>query len=160
MVKNLSHRLLTQDEEQVLALGLNFAVTPKTVPTEKIIAATKATAKQMRPDKAEKLRTIVSNVLRTTPRPRSNLPSHLQRAITGLRDDDTIPILLADKGNVTVVMDRKEYKKNIESILVEKTYKKPRRDPTQSIERKIGQALKENVIVFQCGVLDFLSEVG
>lgn len=45
-VKNLSHRSPTQDEEQVLALGLNFAVTPKTVPTEKIIAATEVTAKQ------------------------------------------------------------------------------------------------------------------
>ena len=51
-------------------------------------------------------------------------------------------ILPADKGNVTVVMDREEYNKKIESMLAEKTYKKLRRDPTQSIERKIGQALK------------------
>ena len=91
-----------------ISLGLNFGVTPKTVPTEKIIAATEVTAKQLRSDEAEKLRTIVSNALRTTPLPRSNLPSHLQRAIRGLRDDDTIVVLLADKGNVTVVMAREE----------------------------------------------------
>ena len=54
VVHNASDRTLTKDEKQVLALGLNFAVTPKDM-------------------------------------------------------DDTIVILPADKGNATVVMNRKDY---------------------------------------------------
>lgn len=38
-----SRRCLSPDEKQVLALGLNFAVTPRTIPTETIIASTEAT---------------------------------------------------------------------------------------------------------------------
>ena len=56
VVRNLSHRTLTEDEKRVLALGLNFAVTPKTIPVPDVIAATEATARQADPDTAERLR--------------------------------------------------------------------------------------------------------
>ena len=34
---NLSNRNLSKEEEQVLSLGLNFAITPSALPKEKII---------------------------------------------------------------------------------------------------------------------------
>ena len=53
VVCNLSKRRLSSDEKQVLALGLNFAVTPKTIPTETIIASTEAIARRMESQTAE-----------------------------------------------------------------------------------------------------------
>ena len=44
LVRNLSSRSLTEKEKDVLALGLNFAVTPKWIPTFEIIAGTESTA--------------------------------------------------------------------------------------------------------------------
>ena len=38
VVRNYSKRCLSSEEKQVFALGLNFAVTPRTIPTETIVA--------------------------------------------------------------------------------------------------------------------------
>lgn len=48
VVRNFICRNLTPEEKQVLTLGLNFAVTPKNILTEEIIATTEATARQVR----------------------------------------------------------------------------------------------------------------
>ena len=61
VVKNLSTRPLSEDESL-----LYYAVTPRTIPTNSIIAATEATAKQLDTDTAEKLRAGVSKVLQDT----------------------------------------------------------------------------------------------
>ena len=39
-VKNLSDRQLTQTEKNILAKGLNFAVTPRQIPLVELITAT------------------------------------------------------------------------------------------------------------------------
>ena len=104
LVRNYSSRCLSSNEKQILALGLNFAVTPR---TETIIASTEATAKKLDTQTAEKLRAHVSTVLQKSSPPKGNLPGHLRRAVRALREDESIVILPADKGNSTVVMDRK-----------------------------------------------------
>ena len=48
----------------------------------------------------------------------------------------TLSSSLTDKGNVTVVMDRKEYTKKLECMLEDGMYSKLRKDPTSSIESK------------------------
>ena len=124
LVKNLSQRPLTEEEKQVLALGLNYAVTPKAIPTASIIASTEATAKQFDTDSAHKLRAGISKVLQSSKPPKGNLTSHLRRAATELRKDRNIVILPTDKGNVTVVMDKKEYIEKLEHMLEDGTYSK------------------------------------
>ena len=66
VVRNLSKGSLSSDEERVLALGLNYAVPPKTIPTDVIIAATEATAKQLDSRTAETLRSKISRALQTS----------------------------------------------------------------------------------------------
>ena len=124
VVRNLSTRPLTEDEKKVLALGLNYAVTPRMIPVHNIIAATEATAKQLDTTTAEKLRAGVSQVLQSSKAPKSNLPSHLRKAAKELRNDHNIVVLPADKGNATVVMDRKDYVEKIEDMLKDKAYGK------------------------------------
>ena len=134
VVRNLSQRVLTEDKKRVLALGLNFTVTPKTIPVSNIIAATEATARQVAPDTAELLRSGVSSVLKSTKPPKNNLSSHLRRALKDLQKDETIVILPADKGNATVVMDRMEYVEKLETMLTYDTYRKLKKDPTARVE--------------------------
>ena len=73
VVKNMSKRLLTEDEKEVLTLGLNYAVTPRAIPTTDIIAATETTARQLPSEAADKLRSGVSATLQSAKPPRSNL---------------------------------------------------------------------------------------
>ena len=56
VVKNISQRNLTEEEKQVLALGLNYAVTPKAIPAAEIISATETAARRLNTDTAERLR--------------------------------------------------------------------------------------------------------
>jgi hypothetical protein len=63
MVKNFSSRSLTDSEEQVLALGLNFVNTLPRIPYNTIIASTEATAKQLNASEAEQLRLSMSKAL-------------------------------------------------------------------------------------------------
>ena len=61
---NLSSRLLSSTKEEVLALGLSFAVAPSHIPYEDIIAATEATAHRLDHRSADTLRLGVSTALR------------------------------------------------------------------------------------------------
>ena len=68
----------------MLALGLNFAVTPKQIPIFEIIAATEATASQLDSETAQRLRHRVSSILSTAKPPKSNLSRELQKAVKNL----------------------------------------------------------------------------
>ena len=98
-VRNLSNRVLTEEENDVLALGLNYAITPKQIPTLDIIAAMEATASHLDEEAAQKLRLEVSSVLISAKPPKKNLSGKLQKAIRDLRRDKDITILPADKGS-------------------------------------------------------------
>ena len=142
MVKNISRRALTEDEERVLALGLNFAVTPKQIFYRDIIAATESTARQLETDEAKQLRICVSEALSKARPPSSNIDKRMDRAIRDLRRDTDIVILPADKRNTTVVMDRTDYTMKMNTMLKDATYKKLKKDPTSRIESKITRSLR------------------
>ena len=143
MVRNLSNRVLTEGEKDVLALGLNYTITPKQIPTLDIIAATEATASHLDEETAQKLRLEVSSVLISARPPKKNLSGKLQKAIRDLRRDKDITILPADKGNATVVMDRSDYTTKMADLLEDPAYKKLKRNPTTGVENRISSALQE-----------------
>ena len=70
-----------------------------------------------------------------------NISRQEQAAINSLRQDKTINILCADKGNATVVMDKTEYDRKVADILNSASYRQFKKDPTQSIERRLQQKL-------------------
>ena len=142
IVKNFSHRALTEKEKDVLSRGLDFAITPKQIPTLEIIAATEATANLLNTDTAQLLRHKVSSILSTAKPPRSNLSRELHKLVKSLQDQ-SIVILPADKGNATIVLDRTDYMDKMESLLEDNAYKKVKRNPTSRIEARISTALKE-----------------
>ena len=144
LVRNLSNRVLTDNEEQVLMLGLNFAITPKQIPTADIISSMEATARQLDAPTANSLRVGISNVLNKARPPTPNLNHKMKKAIKDLRADKQIIILPADKGNITVVLNRDDYNEKIDALLQDhSTYKKIPKDPTTKIEARITRAIKD-----------------
>ena len=140
VVKNFSSRSLAPKEKEALALGLNFAVTPKQIPTFKIVAATEATASQLDGETAQLLRHRVSSILSTAKPPKSNLSRQLQKAVKNLREDRDIVILPADKGNATVILDQTDYAAKMEHLLEDRAYRKVQRNPTSRVEAKVSTA--------------------
>ena len=63
-----------------------------------------------------------------------NLNQNHRLALKQLRDDDSIVILPADKGNVTVVMERSVCREKIKEILSDGNYSPLRKDPTRQME--------------------------
>ena len=142
-MRNVNSRTLTEDEERILALGLNFVVTPRMIPPHDIIAATESTTRQLDTEKAKKLREGVSNALHKARLPTSNLDRGMLKTMKDLQKDDSIVILPADKENATVVMDRTEYLEKMNRLLEDETYRTLKMDPTSKVEKKITKALKQ-----------------
>ena len=85
-VRNISSRTLSDDEQEVLALGLNCAKAPGQIPYNVIIAATEATCKQLNNDDANQLKMEVSNALHKAKPPKRNVEERLQSWNTSQTD--------------------------------------------------------------------------
>ncbi|CAB4014446.1 Hypothetical predicted protein, partial [Paramuricea clavata] len=114
-VINMSARRLTPVEEDVLALGLNFAVVPRVLPKEEFVQRLEPKLYHMTNDEASNIRVQITEVLRRATLPASNLTKNKKDALKNLRADKSIHILKADK--------------------------ELKRDPTANIERKICSKL-------------------
>ncbi len=119
----MSARKLTPVEEDVLALGLNFAVVPRIIPKEEIVQHLEPKLYHLKNDAAFNIRVQVTEVLRRARLPRSNLSKNQKDAVRNLRTDKSIHILKADKGNATVILNRTDYDEKILSLLNTPTYK-------------------------------------
>ena len=65
-----------------------------------------------------------------------------QRALKRLKTDQNIVILPANKGRVTVVMDKTDYNDKMDSLVSDKqTYEVLKRDPTPALQRKLNNKL-------------------
>ena len=142
-VINRSARNLTPVEEDVLALGLNFAVAPRVLPTEEIVQRLEPKLFHLKNDVASNICVQITEVLRRAKLPRSNLTKNMKDAVRNLRADISIHILKADKVNATVVLDRAEYDNKVLAPLNTQTYKELKSDPTAKIERKICSKLSD-----------------
>ena len=133
--------MLSPNKEAVLKKGMNFAVTPRQIPVDDVIAGVEGGLKDLAGSDVDRARVKIAGVLTSCKPPPSNLPWSLQKALNNLKKDD-IMILPADKGRCTVVMDKVEYHDKISSLLADqKVYKVLDKDPTSGNERKMNAAL-------------------
>ena len=71
-----------------------------------------------------------------------NLTKDEQQALKRLKNDKNIVILPADKGRVTVVMDKTDYYDKMDALVNDKqTYELLKRDPTPALQRKLNNKL-------------------
>ena len=72
----------------------------------------------------------------------TNLTNDERQALKRLKTDKDIVILPADKGRVTVVMDRTDYHDKMNGLVNDKqTYEEFKRDPTPALQRKLNSKL-------------------
>ena len=75
--------------------------------------------------------------------PKPNLTYSQRAALRDLRNDNSIVILPADKGNATVVMDRSTYSDKMNALLKDEgTYLCISRNPTTRVEKQVSEALR------------------
>ncbi|XP_078355921.1 uncharacterized protein LOC144640707, partial [Oculina patagonica] len=144
-VRNISSRPLDKTETQVLSYGLKHSVTPKRIPTETIVSSVEAVLSRQRdlsePAK-DNIRSRIASTIQSASIPNSNLTKDEQQALKRLKTDDNIVILPADKGRVTVVMDKTDYYHKMDALVNDKqTYEVLKRDPTPALQRKLNNKL-------------------
>lgn len=84
----------------------------------------------------------IVGILKRAKPPTTNVTSAESKAIRDLQRDDTIMILPADKGKATVVMDKIEYERKIETMLSDtNTYVRIPHDPAPALERRMNAFL-------------------
>ena len=96
----------------------------------------------------------MTSTLQSASLPNSYLTPDEQKALKRLRKDENIVILPADKGRVTVVMDKTDCNDKMDSLVNDKqTYEVLKRDPTPALQRKVNNKLltlkKTDKIYFQ-----------
>ena len=143
-VRNISSRPLDKTETQVLSYGLKHSVTPKRIPTETIVSSVEAVLSRQR-DLSEPTKDNISRIASTIQSASltdNNLTKDERQALKRLKNDNDILILPADKGRVTVVMDKTDYHDKMDELVNDKqTYEVLKRDPTPALQRKLSSKL-------------------
>ncbi|XP_038072068.1 uncharacterized protein LOC119740735 [Patiria miniata] len=137
-VVNLSQRQLSKTESNILALGMNFATTPCKIPVEEFIQSIEPSIRKMDKEKAYNIRFQIHQVLKHSKPPKSNITRLEHQAINSLRNDSSIHILKADKGNAKVIMYRTEYDHKVQDILNTDIYTRLKKNPIPAVERKVA----------------------
>ena len=144
-VRNISSRPLDKTETQVLSYGLKHSVTPKRIPTEAIVSSVEAVLSRQRElseSAKDNIRSRIASTIQSASLPDSNLTKDERQALKRLKTDENIVILPADKGRVTVVMDKTDYYDKMDALVNEKqTYQVLKRDPTPALQRKLNSKL-------------------
>ena len=138
-VKNISHKQLTDQQKQVLAKGLNYnaADAKKLNFIADLESALKGT--ELTEDAKNNIRhQVTTNLLH------SKHPVDLtkQEALKDLKNDDDVIILPADKGRMTVVMDKSDCTNKAKALINDtNTYQPLDTDPSKTTVNRINTKL-------------------
>jgi hypothetical protein len=84
-------------------------------------------------------------IIKSAAKPK-NLTETERAALKTLREYTDLTILPADKGNATVILNTTEYKQKIAALLEDPSYRKLKKYPTDSTERKTNLLLKASAL--------------
>ncbi|PNF41399.1 hypothetical protein B7P43_G14428 [Cryptotermes secundus] len=143
-VVNLSGVPLEEAAYSALSKGLNFAVAPSSIPVKDILCGVEKAVMVLPEETAEEIRQETVRILKGSNKPKDNLTGAERRALRALKSNETLTVLPADKGNAAVVLATSDYNQKIAALLEDKTYRKLKKDPTDSIERKTLLLLKKS----------------
>ena len=135
-VVNLSTKTLSHHEKDLLEKGLNFSVTPKSIPTKDIVTKVETVLKNLTIAEADNIRAKTCLVLQKASPPEDNLSKKQRQALHSLKEDTEITILPADKGRVTVILSKEDYIKKCNDHLDGGPYIKLQKDPTERMKRE------------------------
>ena len=138
----MSSKILSEDDISILQKGFNFAITSNFVPKLDIVSEIEGGISNLSSGDKEIIRVEVSKALKSYRPPKSNVTRKERESLKQLKNDDSIIILKADKGNCTVVLDSDEYCSKMRDLLEDgDTYEAIRRDPIKKVERDLNSKL-------------------
>ena len=120
---------------------MDFALTPKSIPTEEIIQAVEPTLRCLDKTVVDDIQMQMSKTLRRAKPAKPNLSKEELSALHDLKRDSSIHILTVDKGNATVIMDRSQYTAKVSDILSSNSYRPLKKNPIPSIEKRVASKL-------------------
>jgi hypothetical protein len=136
------------DVQDILKLGEKFSIPiqNKKKSMKNLISSVESSIYKFDDHTKIEIRNKVSNILtnfKNSPNKSEVNFSRLQRnTVLFLKANPSLLVLTADKGNVTVVMDRHEYNRKVHSLLCDtNTYQLQTKEPTPSIQRKTNAYL-------------------
>lgn len=147
---NLSDHSLTDDQKDLLNLGLNCHLQPKydrnkkkielEILYESLISLQNRDKVTINPDLKEQLRNEAT--IRRSNNSSRLLTPRLRTAAKQLRDNKDIVIRRADKSNIFVLLNATDYNQKIEEILNDSTkFTQTTRDPTEPLQRKVNKLI-------------------
>ncbi|KAH8030791.1 hypothetical protein HPB51_011825 [Rhipicephalus microplus] len=145
-VRNLSSYELTPAECQVLSRGLNFNQA-KQPDTRKNVCAVENAIGLLRESERDKIRTKAVGILSRIRKSgcQQVLSEDEEKVIKPLHKNKKITVLPADKGNVTVVLDRSTYESKMTEIAGDcTTYAKINKDPTSKVQTGLRKTLSSS----------------
>lgn len=86
---------------------------------------------------------MVKSCLPNTTRTKPSLDPKQRTTLKQFREDNSIVILSADKGNMTVVMKRNGYRGKMEEIMSDGSCMSLKKDPTCKLERQLNELMKD-----------------
>ena len=85
-------------------------------------------------------------ILRDSSRPEDNLTGTERRAFRDLQKNTDLTILLANKGNATVLLNTVDYNHKIGALLQDTAYRRLAKGPTETVECKTSLLLKRSTL--------------
>ena len=131
VVYNNSSRKFTEEQLEVLALGLNFGITPKKFPLVEYIQAAELLCQRLQEvgdadsvEKATSIRNVVFQHLKQgyKMKIKANLTRRQREIIKELKEDNSIIICPADKGKAVVIEDKDVYLMKTHDQIIEGDY--------------------------------------
>jgi hypothetical protein len=148
---NLTNISVPDEVQEVLKLGEKYSIPipNQKIPMEDLISSIESSIYSLDDPIKIEIRNKVTNILTNFKNSPDKLTcsevkfTHLHRnAILFLKANPSLLILTADKGNVTVIMNRDDYNQKVQALLGDtNTYTLQRRDPTASIQTKVNSYL-------------------
>ena len=147
---NLSTAILSDDQKDLLNLGINYAIAPKYSKQAKKtelellyqdICKLKAQNKiEVNPDIQDQLR--AESTKHRTGTGRSSLDPRLRRAAGELRNNDSIVIRRADKSQTFVILNAADYHQKTADILSDQTkFKKISKNPVDQLKKSANDLI-------------------
>ena len=144
----MSSRQLTHIETDLLAKGLNFSITSKTLTNKDIIPPTEDAVKDLEKKEADTVCAKVSLTLQNTKLPKDNLSKDERKALNKLQSNTSIVILPADTGRSTIILNREDYLEKCMDHINSGPYQLLKKDPTTKIKiLKQLKVLKDNKFI-------------
>ena len=142
-VVNLTDQPLEEEETKLLAVKLKFSPLMEKCSVAETSSGLEPTLKKLDPAVESAVTYDVVNCLTNSKRRKSNISGSQQKALKSRKAKSReVKILPADKGNAAVVMSNEHYKSKMEEHLGTDTYSLLKKDPTESLSRKLDVILK------------------